>query len=59
MKKLLFIVCVAFIFASCNKCVGCSKEGNSTIVLCRYDYDSNDEYNDAIAEWESKGRECK
>ena len=59
MKKFLFLLGIAFIFASCNKCVNCTKEGNSSRLLCRYDYDSNDDYNDAIAEKESQGRECK
>ena len=59
MKKFLFLLGIAFIFASCNKCQDCSYEGLQTEEVCQDDFDSKDDYNDAIDILESAGWECK
>ena len=61
MKKLLLLVAIAFAFTACNKCqdCDCSAWDAGTEEVCRNDFDSNDDYNEAIAALELLGCDCK
>ena len=58
MKKLLLLVAIAFAFTACNKCQDCDCY-DETEEICKSDFDSNDDYNEAIAALELLGCDCK
>ena len=57
MKKLLLIAIIAFAFTACNKCQDCTCEETITQV-CLDDFDSNDDYNEAIVALENLNCNC-
>ena len=64
MKKLLLILlCLPMIFSSCKKCKECTLSNvmgdSGTEEICRDDFDSNADYNSAIAVIEAFGCECQ
>ena len=62
MKKILLIVTIVFAFTACNKCqdFDCSNLGtNVTEEICSSDFDSNEDYNEAIAALELIGSDYK
>lgn len=71
-KLSLLLIAIAFMAASCgNKCVDCSNcpddvtltDSNdnevASLEVCEDDFDSKEEYDDAIAVTEAFGCECK
>jgi hypothetical protein len=60
MKKLLLLLVIAFAFTACNKCqdCDCSNLDLGTEEVCKSDFDSNDDYNEAIAALELLGCNC-
>lgn len=63
MKKILFLLALAFTFASCNKCVDCGDCPEGVTLekteLCQDDFDSKDDYDAAVAIIEAFDCECK
>jgi|TARA_B110000495_G_C22586584_1_gene351922 hypothetical protein len=64
MKKLLFIAVIAFAFTSCTKCQDCDCSASidpsaGTEEVCQDEFDSKDDYNEAIAALEILGCDCK
>ena len=57
MKKLLLIASIALIFTACNKCQDCTCDGYTT-EICKDDFDSNSDYNEAIVALEIIGCNC-
>jgi hypothetical protein len=57
MKKILLVFVIAFTFVACNKCQDCTCD-NVTEEICKDDFDSNDDYNDAIVLLEALGCDC-
>ena len=63
MKKLLLLVVIAFAFTACDKCQDCdcsnaTYEQWESQEVCKSDYDSNDDYNEVIAAFETWGCNC-
>jgi len=44
--------------ASCSKCQTCTDNDSPEVRICRDDYDSDDEYNNAIDVTEALGYDC-
>jgi hypothetical protein len=59
MKKLMFLLVVAFAFASCNRCQTCSYNGLADEEFCSSDFDSKSDFNDAMDVLEDAGWDCK
>ena len=72
MKKILFVLAVAFIFSSCNKCKECSLDGyeytswqtgetygDRIEEICSDNFESKADFNDYIEDLEDEGWECK
>ena len=65
MKKILFMVAAAFMFASCNKCMECENEWyadgevNPYQEVCKDNFEDRNAYEDYIEEMEASGWECK
>tara|TARA_B100000085_G_scaffold274590_1_gene291412 strand:- start:93 stop:335 length:243 start_codon:yes stop_codon:yes gene_type:complete len=75
MKKILFVLGLAFIFSSCNKCKECSRDGyeytswnnngsyeshgNVIEEICSDNFESKADFNDYIEAIEDEGWECK
>jgi|JI10StandDraft_1071094.scaffolds.fasta_scaffold1584555_2 hypothetical protein len=61
MKKMMLVVSVMFVVAgslsSC--CKTCTKPGQNNITVCRDNYSSEADYNDAIAVYTLLGYDCK
>ena len=57
MKKTLLVFVIAFTFVTCNKCQDCTCD-NVTEEICKDDFDSNDDYNEAIVLLEALGCDC-
>ena len=57
MKKVFLLFVVAFAFVACNKCQDCTC-GGTTEEVCKDDFDSNADYNEAILALELLGCEC-
>jgi hypothetical protein len=57
MKRLLFLLSIVFAFSACNKCQDCTCNSVATEV-CQDDFDSNDDYNEAISALELSGCSC-
>ena len=65
-KKLLQITTIALIsifFTSCSKCVDCTSCPDEVTLdqseICQDDFDSNEDYNTAVALVEGLGCECQ
>ena len=65
-KKFLKIIAIALIssfFTSCSKCVDCADCPEEVTLdsseICQDDFDSKDEYDDAVALIEAFGCECQ
>ena len=58
MKNFLLLFVVALTLVACNKCQDCTCD-NVTEEICKDDFDSNDDYNQAIAALELLGCDCK
>lgn len=65
-KKVLQIITITFVsfcFTSCTKCVDCTACPEEVTLeqteICQDDFDSNQDYNTAVALVEGFGCECK
>ena len=62
MKKTISIIALLAIgitlFPSCNKCTTCTKSGGNLTKLCRNSYNSNGDYNTAVAIYSNTGWDC-
>jgi predicted aldo/keto reductase-like oxidoreductase len=65
-KKILQIITITLIsafFTSCTKCVDCANCPDEVTLeqteLCQDDFESNDDYNSAVAVIEAFGCECQ
>lgn len=60
MKKIVFIVGIAFAFSSCTDCQDCTYVSESTTTeVCRDDFASNEDYQAALLALEQLGADCK
>ena len=60
--KLLLVLIIGLAFNSCKRCQDCSCEifaATTVSEVCKEDFNSNDEYKDAIKTLEESGCECK
>ena len=57
MKKVLLLFVIVFTFVACNKCQDCTCVG-ATEEVCKDDFESNADYNEAIAALELLGCDC-
>ncbi len=58
MRKVVLIFVIVFIFSSCNQCQNCTIDG-VTSEVCKDDFDSNSDYQDALSSLEENGADCK
>ena len=57
MRKILLLFVIGFTFAACSKCQDCTCDA-ITEEVCKDDFNSNDEYIEAIAALELLGCDC-
>jgi len=62
MKTILLLGFSAFILFtinSCNPCSSCNKYPDPTVKICKKEYTSDDEFNQAVRQQEALGYACQ
>ncbi len=61
MNKILFLfgIPVSALFLSCKPCVTCKHTTLPDVELCRENYESVDQYNNAIQAYQNWGYDCR